>query len=390
MNAGNPLVAGAVDTTTPFSGTFLLEDGEMLCTAIQNGDWVSGGLATFSAAMDGLSFAIDPLGSLIAMGLGWVIDHIEPIKGWFNDLTGDAGEVMGFATTWQNIAGYLAQAAGDLQSSLAGLSEFRGQAGTAFAAFHADTAKHLDAAGQWSSAIGTGMQIASTIVQMVHDMTRDAITTIIGTAASAATTTVLTLGFGAPVAVAQVTSKVASLAGKLAKFVTRLLASIRDLTKLVDKLVALFKKLSDVVAGALRSGPAPKTPDAPAAPTPPVSRADQIKANQAQGAKYADEQAALDSQRLDGFQQEITIRVTDPVTGESVKFRIDGIGRDPDTGKLVLLEYKSSPSAPLTGNQAQGFPIFQNYGGEVVGAGKGDFSGGTVLEPIKQVTIRRP
>ena len=30
-----------------------------------------------------------------------------PVKGWLNDLTGDAGEVQGFAQTWANVAAAL-------------------------------------------------------------------------------------------------------------------------------------------------------------------------------------------------------------------------------------------------------------------------------------------
>ena len=158
--AGESLVAAPVEMTTPFSGTFMLEDGEALCTAISSGDWVAGGMAAFSLALDGISMALDPIGSLIAMGLGWLMDHIEPLKGWLNDLTGDAGEVAGFAGTWQNIASHLQQAGVSLEESLRGLAGMQGQTADAFRAFHADAAKHLAASGEWAGAIGTGMTIA--------------------------------------------------------------------------------------------------------------------------------------------------------------------------------------------------------------------------------------
>ena len=57
--------------------------------------------------MDAVATAIDPLGTLIAWGVGWVLDHIDPLKSWLNDLTGDAGRVIGFAQTWANAAGAL-------------------------------------------------------------------------------------------------------------------------------------------------------------------------------------------------------------------------------------------------------------------------------------------
>ena len=94
------LVSGPAEMSTPFTGLGLIEDGESLAQAIKSGDWVAGGLAAFSTIADGIAAVIDPLGQLIAMGMGWLMEHIEPLKGWLNDLTGDAGEVAGFAATW--------------------------------------------------------------------------------------------------------------------------------------------------------------------------------------------------------------------------------------------------------------------------------------------------
>ena len=50
--------------------------------------------------------------------MGWLLDHLEPLKGWLNKLTGDAGAVAGAGATWANIAGGLQTAAGDLLRSL--------------------------------------------------------------------------------------------------------------------------------------------------------------------------------------------------------------------------------------------------------------------------------
>lgn len=280
------LVAPPVQMSTPFTGTFLLEDGEALCTAIQSGDWIGGGMATFSAVMDAVSMAIDPIGSLIAMGLGWLMEHLEPLKGWLNMLTGDAGQVAGFAGTWSNVATHLEAAGVELQASLARLSDFQGAAGAAFAAFHAEAAEHLSASAQWAGAIGVGMELASTIVKIVHDFTRDAIATVVGSLASAAITTAITAGFGAPVAAAQVASKVATLAARVSKLITTLLRSIAKLSRYLDDLIALFGRLISVIRQAIRSllghGPSKPpstpgthgpdgTPDAPGAPHAPDS-----------------------------------------------------------------------------------------------------------------------
>ena len=78
MSETNPLVAERADNTSPLAGTFLIEDGEALLKAIESKDWLAGGLAMVSGTFDAAAMASDPIGTFIAMGLGWVIDHVEP------------------------------------------------------------------------------------------------------------------------------------------------------------------------------------------------------------------------------------------------------------------------------------------------------------------------
>ncbi|WP_430868282.1 ADP-ribosyltransferase [Demequina aurantiaca] len=243
MTAVNSLVVGRVEMSTPLAGTFLLEDCDMISSGIKNGDWVEGGMGAFAAVADGVAMVVDPLGSAIGMGIGWLIEHMEPIKGWFNDLTGDAGEVMGFAGTWENIAAQMQSASDELTRVLGDLDSQHGLMVETYRKFQTECAAHAAAAGRLSSAIGTGMRIASTIVQAVHDITRDALSQAIGTAISAAATAAITLGFGAPAAIAQVTARVASLTAKVGKFVTKLLKAIGELMPLLDDAARLFRSL---------------------------------------------------------------------------------------------------------------------------------------------------
>lgn len=267
MTSPNPLVAGPVDVTTPFSGTFLLEDGEALAAAIESGDWVSGGMAAFSAAIDTAATVSDPLGSLIAAGLGWVMDHIEPLKGWMNDLTGDAGEVAGFAATWRNVSTQLGMSGEELQRIMSDVDAMHGDAIEAYRAFQVEVGNHLNAAGTWSDAMATGLDICSTIVKIVHDITRDAISTIVGAIISYAAELVFSLGLATPLVIEQVSTRVASLAGRVGKAITRLLESGKALKGLLDKLQALLKQATELFDKVLKNSPTPVKPGA-GAPTP--------------------------------------------------------------------------------------------------------------------------
>lgn len=100
----NSLVADVVDNTSAISDAYLLQDANDIAQTITSGDWAAGALAITSGALNTIGAMIDPLGTFIANGLGWVLDHVEPLKTWFNDFTGDAAEVASFSTTWMNVS----------------------------------------------------------------------------------------------------------------------------------------------------------------------------------------------------------------------------------------------------------------------------------------------
>lgn len=238
----NALIAGPIDTATPFSGAGLLDSGSQLVAAIESGNWVEGGLAAFGAAADTVAAVMDPLGSLIAAGLGWLIDHFEPIKGWFNDLTGDAGAVAGFAQTWTNVQNQLDASADYLERVVTDLDDMAGEAIDAYRRFQADAAAHIRASASWAGAMSTGLQIASTIVQVVHDLVRDILSQLVGSAISWATQAVVTVGIATPWIIAQVSSRVASWTAKISSKLTGLLRSCGKLGDLLTQLRGLMDK----------------------------------------------------------------------------------------------------------------------------------------------------
>lgn len=82
-------------------------------------------------------------------------------------------------------------------------------------------------------------------------------------------------------------------------------------------------------------------------------------------------------------QQEITIRPYDD-SGNLVDYnvRVDEINND------FFNEVKASETAPYTKNQQKGYELLQRNGGEIRGAGKPGFEGGTKLGPTPGYTTR--
>lgn len=243
---GGPLVAPPVSVSSPFDGLWLVQDGMALADAIGSGNWVEGGMAAFSLLLDGAAALIDPIGTLIGMGLSWVLEHIWPLNEYLNALTGNAGEVLRMSQTWSNISTHLAGAGSDLDRFLGDLESLEGAAMDAYRQFQHDVAEHIQLAGALAAATSTALEIASTIVKIVHDLTRDVISQIAGTAISAALTTVVTVGFGAPVAIAQVAARVAALVPKVTRAIEAVIRSfekLEPLLKQVDKIYYALQRL---------------------------------------------------------------------------------------------------------------------------------------------------
>lgn len=273
MSDGNPLVAGPVDTATPFSGAGLLDDGTQLAQAIESGNWVEGGLAAFSTAVDTVATVSDPLGSLIAAGLGWLMDHFEPLKSWLNDLTGDAGEVQAFAQTWNNVSVALHSSGDELTRILGDVDTLQGEAMDAYRRFQTDSAAHIHGAGDWASAMSTGLTIGGTIVQLVHDLVRDVIAQLVGSAISWVAEIVFSFGLATPWVIEQVATRVASVSAKIGTKLTALLNSVRKLASLLDELRALLSRAGDLMNRLLKG----KTPDMPTIAMRPLTAAEKYR-----------------------------------------------------------------------------------------------------------------
>ncbi len=230
----SPRPAAGIDLgQNPFSGLRLVDDANQLAASIDGRDWVSTALSGAGAVMDGIAMATNPIAELIAMGVGWLLDHIQPLAGWLDDLTGDPAEVSAASQTWTNIGNTVTASGQQLLDSLRGSEDQAGLTIQAFRQLMADSAEHIQAAAGLANALGTGLQIASVIVQFVHDLVRDAIADIIGYIAQSLIEIAATAGLGLAAVIPQICELAANWARRLATDIEELIRSIGKLTKLL-------------------------------------------------------------------------------------------------------------------------------------------------------------
>ncbi|WP_353950757.1 hypothetical protein V6K52_14105 [Knoellia sp. S7-12] len=219
------------------SGAGIIDSGSQTITALCNGDWVDAALSGVALVLDAAATAADPLGSVFAAGIGWLIDHLNPIKGWFEEVAGNPGGAVAQAQTWGLISAGLTPAGADWDTSATNL--MKPQSGPAVEAYVGWQETHTAAIAQLVDATN-GMQnaisVAAGVVGFVHGFLRDILAQLVGAALSWLAEAFLSLGTLIPWICAQIGTRVAAVTAKCSNFVTGI---VRSGSKLGDLLKAL-------------------------------------------------------------------------------------------------------------------------------------------------------
>ena len=117
----NPLVAQREESRSAVSGSGVVEDIWGIAHGLSEGSWLETGLSSVSLVADAVGVGVDPLGTLIAWGAGWLIDHFGPLKSWMDQFLGDADSVRADAATWSNVAQAMGECADTLEQDERGL-----------------------------------------------------------------------------------------------------------------------------------------------------------------------------------------------------------------------------------------------------------------------------
>lgn len=259
----NPLIAETKDSTKAYSGITLLESGEMVKSGIESGDWASIAMGAVGVALDVLSTAMDPFGSILAAGVGWLIEHVGPLKQALEALTGKADEIKAQAETWQNVAKELESIGKDLTACVEkDLQNWTGEAADAYRERTKDVANLLGAAQKGTEGAASGVKTAGEVVAAVRMLVRDIIAQLVGHLISWALQVLFTAGIGMAWVLPQVVGAVAKTAAQLARITKQLVSALKALMPLLKKAGVLFedaaKALKGIKGGKVKPSDAPK------------------------------------------------------------------------------------------------------------------------------------
>ena len=189
--------------------------------------------------------AVDPIGGLVGMGVEWILQRIDPLKTWVNQLTGDSAQVYGMSSSWDSISSSLASVAEELQSTAqAAMSGMHGEAVRAYLERQAVVSSAIDGVSAASGAFGEALTKVADSVDSIHDAVVGAIGDIVGSCVSAAVEVVFTLGLAAPVAEAQVASKVAKWVGLIGPVLDVLMEAVQAIMAIYAVMTSVGENLT--------------------------------------------------------------------------------------------------------------------------------------------------
>jgi uncharacterized protein YukE len=256
----NPLVAQAHSSTTWYTGLGLVEDAEQISGGIHNNSWVDGTLGGVGGSLDVLGMVIDPLGSLVAWGVSWLMEHVRPLKEALDWLAGNPDEIAAHAATWRNASAASTQTHQQLADAVrAQTAGWLGESGDAYRAHAAQQLEVLGVLATAADAISYAVEGAGLLVGLVRGIVRDLIAQFVATLAARLPQWLaeegLTLGIGTPVVVGQVAALVAKWVDKIQGFIRALLNSLRRLSGKVDDLTGVLDRLEQALRRLSRSDP---------------------------------------------------------------------------------------------------------------------------------------
>ncbi len=259
----NPLVAPVKDSTTAVSGVPLLEGALDLKSAIESGDWASVAMGAVGTALDALTAVMDPFGAIFAAGVGWLIEHVGPLKDALDALAGNVDEVTAQAETWTNVAKELGTVSVELVDLVEkDLGSWKGEAADSYRNQARNTSTLIESAQKGSEGAASGVQTAGQVVAAVRTLVRDIIAELVGHLISWALQVVFTLGIGLTWVVPQVVAAVAKTASKIAGLTTKLVKALKALVPLLKKAGDLFgdaaKALKNLKGGTVKPSGKPK------------------------------------------------------------------------------------------------------------------------------------
>ncbi|MGW6441981.1 hypothetical protein [Lentzea sp. NPDC055074] len=200
------------------------------------------------AASATVMLAIDPLGSIIGAGVGWLIEHVSFLRDALNQLMGNPEEIQANVEANKARAAELRVLAEDHKSGLATFDGWTGEASERYKASMDNMTHELEDLANAVESKAKIVAIMGMLVTVLRDIVRDLIAQLIGSliggALIAAAMMIPTFGASIPIFAGFAVGKAVALGVNIASRVARVVAALGRQMKRIGDLDDIMKKVS--------------------------------------------------------------------------------------------------------------------------------------------------
>ncbi|MGW6698238.1 DUF6531 domain-containing protein [Nocardia sp. NPDC055049] len=266
--AANPLIAAKEDTTDWSTGISLVSSVTDLSDAISGGSWIEVGLGVAGLGAEAVSLVVDPLGTLAGYGVGWLIEHCQPLQDALDWIAGDPAQIEAYAKTWDNVAARISEVATAQNAAVtADVADWTGQTATAYKSAASNTTNLLTAANTAATAAASAIRMAGGIVAAVRETVRDLVAQTVGRLAVWAAELVFSVGLATPLVAVQATAYIAKTVATISKLFSKLAKTMSKLKPLLKQLKSAFGD----IAKAFKKTPSKTSKNADTTTTSPAA-----------------------------------------------------------------------------------------------------------------------
>lgn len=203
------------------------------------GDWKGGAESALSAVQGIGELALGGLGGLISYGVDILLNYVDPLKFWMDQLTGDSAQVNGMAMTWASIGDSLRSTASELDSgSSSAMQNMKGESVSRYLSRQGQVVASINTLADASATVGGAVAKAAELVKKTHDYVCKLISDIIGEAVEGVAFAGLTLGASLVKAAVVVGERAIAEAWNVQNLLTLLKMAFDELKSLFDILTA--------------------------------------------------------------------------------------------------------------------------------------------------------
>lgn len=203
------------------------------------GDWKGGAESALSAVQGIGEIALGGLAGLVSFGVDMLLNYVDPLKFWMDQLTGDSAQVNGMAMTWASIGDSLRSTASELDSgSSSAMQNMKGESVSRYLARQGQVVGSINTLADASATVGSAVAKAAELVKKTHDYVCKLISDIIGEAVEGVALAGLTLGTSLIKAAVRVGERAVAEAWNVQNILNLLKMAFDELKSLFDILTA--------------------------------------------------------------------------------------------------------------------------------------------------------